>query len=157
MALVPCEFPFEEIKGPCLAIWANESGWGNSILAEDHNNFGGMKWHSSMESFVDEEGNARVKKVDYRAWDGAGEYCGFASWIDFVDGFFHRLDNHPAYNGWRGAAARGGQSFMEFVSPIWFGKNERENYAYLKKIRLLWEARFLAYLQAGPVFYKKER
>lgn len=154
---LPCEWPLPDIKGPVIAVWANESGWGQSILAQDHHNYAGMKWHKCMETFVDDAGVPRVIAVDYAAWDGRGKYCSFPTWRDFIDGYFHRLDNHPAYEGWRRAARKSGQSWIEFVAPIWFGKNERENYVYLTKIRSLWEARILAFLETSPAYLTEKQ
>lgn len=151
---LPCEWEYPDIKGPVIAQWANESGWGHSPLGVDHHNYGGMKWHKSMESFVDADGKPRCTLVEYGAWDGSGDYCSFPDWRAFVDGYFHRLDNHPAYDGWRTPAKKGGQAFVEYIAPVWYGKNQRENYAYLKRIRNIWEARVLGFLETSPAFYK---
>lgn len=132
------------IRGPCLATWANESGWGNSRLAVEHFNFAGMKWHKSMESF---EGASPVR---YKAWDGEDDYCQFPDWPTFIRGYFHRLDNHPAYEGWRKAAEKGGQAFLEHVAPVWYGYNARAGAKYLQTIRTLWEGRIVAFLATAP-------
>jgi hypothetical protein len=142
-----CAWPsgFIALKGPCLATWANESGWGNSRLARDYNNFAGMKWHSAMDTF----GPARP--VEYKAWDGTDTYTAFPDWRTFIDGYFHRLDNHPAYAGWRDAAVHGGQKFLEHVAPVWYGYNARAGAKYLQEIRTLWEGRILDFLQTAPI------
>jgi len=137
----------ERIRGPVLATWALESGWGHSILATDHYNFAGMKWHKCMSS-MNTHGQDLVEPVDYKAWDGEGEYCKFASLEAFYVGYLHRLDNHPAYAGWREHAKIGGQQFIDFVGPIWFGLDVQANTEYKRKVRRLWETRIYGYLGA---------
>lgn len=145
---LPCEWPYPKIKGPALAIFANESGWGHSVLAEDHHNYAGMKWNPVMEDWPG------ASAVDYKAWDGTGQYTEFTDYKSFAGGFLHRLEKHPAYAGWQDAANQSGMKWLEHVAPVWFGGNERDNYIYLKKIRLLWESRFLPFLAVSPYSFK---
>lgn len=76
-----------------LAQWALESGWGKSGLAQDHNNFAGLKWRPERVGDI-------ATAVDYTAHDGRTQYCKFNTVRDFITGYWNFIDRGP-YDGWR--------------------------------------------------------
>lgn len=76
-----------------LAQWALESGWGESDLAVEHNNFAGLKWRPRRVGDI-------ATKVVYEAHDGVDEYCKFSTIRDFITGYWNFIDRGP-YDGWR--------------------------------------------------------
>lgn len=115
-----------------LAQWAVESGWGNSRLAYDYNNYAGMKWRDFMKP--------HAHKKWYKANDGGAFYCAFATEADFIRGYVHRLDKHPSYVGWRDAS-KTPEGFINFVGPIWVGLDAKRNAEYVRKVLRVWNER----------------
>ena len=101
------EFP--ALKPATLAQWILESGYGQSALARQHFNFGGLKWRKEMEGLA--------TPVDYDAHDGKDKYCKFASIERFIEGYWRFIDRSP-YAGWRNHASTG-EAFIRFVGPIY--------------------------------------
>lgn len=134
----------ESMTGPCeamgilhlremmLAQWAVESGWGNSRLAKEYNNFAGMKWRDFMKE--------HASKKWYKANDGGSFYCYFATQADFIRGFVHRLDKHPMYAGWREKSTTP-EGFIQFVGPIWVGLDVKRNAEYVRKVMRVYNDR----------------
>ncbi|KRR10019.1 hypothetical protein CQ12_06320 [Bradyrhizobium jicamae] len=116
-ATATIEFP--HLKDISFSQWALESGTGTSQLATRHLNFAGMKWRPFMSGIA--------TKVWYEAHDGGEFYCKFASLEDFIAGYWLRLDRHPSYRGWRGAAAAP-ERFLNFIADIWAPPAENPNY-----------------------------
>lgn len=108
------------------AQFAQESGWGTSRLARDHRNYAGMKWRDGMRRWA--------TRIVYSAHDGRTAYCHFRSHAEFVAGYFQRLDLMDAYDGWRGAAARGGDQFINHIGPPWLGMTPADNQQYVRKV-----------------------
>lgn len=117
-----------------LTQWALESGWGTSRLAKEYLNFAGMKWRYGMAPWA--------TAVAYTAHDGRTEYCKFKSLELFVQGYFARLDLMDAYDGWREAANKGGDAFINHIGPPWYGLDPKANQQYVRKVLALREARF---------------
>jgi hypothetical protein len=92
-----------------LAQWILESGYGQSSLAREHMNFGGLKWRPEMEGFAE--------PVVYQAHDGEEEYCKFESPEAFIRGYWHFLERSP-YEGWHEHAGSA-ERFIRFVGPIY--------------------------------------
>ena len=101
----PIDFP--NLREVTMAQWTLESGYGQSRLAMDHLNFGGLKWRKEMDGFAE--------PVDYAAHDGADKYCKFGSIEKFIKGYWRFLDRDP-YKGWRNHASDA-QDFMNFIGP----------------------------------------
>lgn len=91
-AYLAAEIELPTLKPVTLAQWALESGWGKSRLAQDHNNFAGLKYRARMRD--------HAKPVDYVASDGIDTYCKFASIEDFIEGYWHFIDSGP-YTDWK--------------------------------------------------------
>ncbi len=97
------------LKPVTLAQWLLESGRGSSKLAQDHLNFGGLKWRPEMTGYA--------TKVLYQAHDGQEYYCKFASLDAFIIGYWKFLTRSP-YAGWENHASSG-KEFIEFIGPIY--------------------------------------
>ncbi|AGY58716.1 N-acetylmuramoyl-L-alanine amidase [Gloeobacter kilaueensis] len=126
-AALTIEFP--QLKAVTLAQWLLESGRATSALAQDHYNFGGIKWREEMQPYA--------TKVSYDASDGRGDYCDFGNLEDFIRGYWFFIDR-PPYAGWRSHTATG-QEFIEFIGPIYAPAPSTPSYAQ-KVLNLLSEA-----------------
>lgn len=120
-----------QLKAVTFAQWALESGRGTSPLGRIHLNFAGMKWRPFMSDVAE--------KVWYNAHDGGGFYCKFASFQNFIAGYWLRLDRHPSYHGWRQHVSTP-ESFINFIGPIWAPPSGNPNYVP-KVLQLLEEYR----------------
>ncbi len=119
-----------------LAQWALESGWGSSTLSRRYKNFAGMKWREALKEWAE--------PVSYTAHDGRTKYCAFKTNNDFINAFFARFDQIDLYEGWREAAAKGGEEFINHIGPTWVGVNEQHGREYVKKILTIKERYFAA-------------
>jgi len=81
----------EALKLVTLAQWALESGFGESELATEHNNFGGLKYRARMAD--------HASPIDYTAHDGVDTYCKFDTIENFIAGYWHFIESGP-YDGW---------------------------------------------------------
>lgn len=70
-----------------------ESARGTSALAQEHNNFFGMKWRKELEGLA--------TPVQYQAHDGVDTYCKFQSPAKCVEGYQAFIKRSP-YAGWQG-------------------------------------------------------
>lgn len=120
----PGEFP--QLASTVLAQMALESGWGTSGLASQYFNYAGMKWREMM--------SRHATPVLYKAWDGPTKYCKFKNNSEFWNGYWHRLDAHTSYDGWR-EHTKTGDDFIRFVGPIWLGMSREHNAEYVEKVR----------------------
>jgi murein DD-endopeptidase MepM/ murein hydrolase activator NlpD len=111
------EFP--QLKGITVAQWLLESGRGNSRLASEHLNFGGLKWRTGMEAFA--------MPVEYQASDGLDKYCKFENLEKFIKGYWHFLGRSP-YEGWRNNVGSA-EEFIGFIGPIYAGDSH-----YISKV-----------------------
>ena len=101
------EFP--QLRDVTVAQWILESGYGQSRLAQEHLNFGGLKWRVEMEGFAE--------PVDYPAHDGVDQYCKFASVAAFLKGYWRFLERAP-YRGFRDHTGTA-EDFIRFIGPIY--------------------------------------
>jgi len=97
------------LRAVTLAQWMLESGRATSELAEDHYNFGGLKWRREMAGIA--------TKVRYQAHDGPDDYCKFATIENFIAGYWIFLNRSP-YSGWEDHV-RTPQEFIGFIGPIY--------------------------------------
>ncbi len=130
------EFP--QLKAITLAQWLLESARATSGLAQNHYNFGGIKWRDSMQQFA--------TRVSYSASDGVGDYCDFSNLEDFIQGYWFFLDRSP-YAGWRSHTTTG-RDFIEFIGPIYAPVPTTPTYV-AKVLNLLAEATGL--LNSAPL------
>lgn len=100
--------PIEQpaLKGVTLAQWAEESGWGQTKLAQVHGNYAGMVWGAVDENFG--------TPVMY----GNRRFTQFTSLTNFIDCYWHRLDNVSVFNGWRDFADTP-ERFITYIAPGW--------------------------------------
>lgn len=105
------QIEFPALKAVSVAMWILESGRGASGLAEQHNNFAGMKYRSEITQWA--------KRVRYTAHDGSSYYCAFETLDDFIAGYWAFLDRSP-YVGWRNFG-QDPAGFIAHVGPIWAG------------------------------------
>lgn len=105
---------FNHLKPITLAQWILESGRGDSPLANDHLNFGGMKWREEMRPYA--------TKVRYLAHDGEDDYCKFESLEKFIEGYWAFIERSP-YIGWRDNSDSG-RSYIRFIGPIYAGDSQ---------------------------------
>lgn len=103
----PIRYP--HLKAVTLAQWMLESGNVPSRLAQDHYNFGGLKWRPEMGLFA--------TKVIYTAHDGTDSYCKFASLESFVSGYWAFI-GRPPYSGWESHVATA-EDYIRFIGPIY--------------------------------------
>lgn len=100
------------LKAITLAQWMLESGRGTSILAKEHNNFGGLKWRKELESKV-----SGVTKVFYN--EGRGEadkfYFGCKTEADFINLYWAFIERSP-YSGWREAANVSPENYLRHIA-----------------------------------------
>lgn len=97
------------LKSATLAQWLLESGRGTSRLAQEHYNFGGLKWRAEM--------RPHATRVRYQAHDGADWYCKFATLESFLNGYWAFLNRAP-YSGWE-ERADDAEEFIRFIGPIY--------------------------------------
>lgn len=102
---------FNHLKAITVAQWMLESGRGTSRLAQEHLNFGGLKWREEMSQYA--------TKVRYQANDGEHDYCKFASLEKFIQGYWAFIERSP-YDGWRNNTDSG-PSYIGFIGPIYVG------------------------------------
>lgn len=126
---LPIEFP--HLKGVTLAQWAEESGWGNSRLAQQYFNFGGAKWREYMRPYA--------APVMYGAHDGKTRYCWFGSHERYITAYWAKLDLEPAYAGWRDHT-QDAESFIRAIGPAWFGVPGEEE-AYVRRVLTILDRR----------------
>jgi flagellum-specific peptidoglycan hydrolase FlgJ/N-acetylmuramoyl-L-alanine amidase len=100
------------LKIVTLAQWALESKWGESGLAKDHFNFGGMKGIAEIGHLSD-----IASVVRYQAHDGWDRYLRFETLENFVAGYWRFMERSP-YRGWKERAASE-REFMSFISRKW--------------------------------------
>lgn len=83
--------PAPGLRALTLAQWILESGRGTSALAQQHANFGGLKWREEMEGYA--------TPVTYGAHDGVDTYCAFTNVQAFIQGYW-RFIGRSVYAGW---------------------------------------------------------
>lgn len=76
-----------------LAQWILESGRGESLLAEQANNFAGLKWRPEMKS------HAEPMMIKVPSETLPVEFCKFKDIESFINGYWRFIDRAP-YNGW---------------------------------------------------------
>jgi N-acetylmuramoyl-L-alanine amidase/Mannosyl-glycoprotein endo-beta-N-acetylglucosaminidase len=103
------DIEFDGLRNVTVAQWMLESGYGQSQLARQHYNFGGLKWRSEMTGFA--------TPVEYQASDGPDSYCKFDSLAKFIGGYWRFIDRAP-YNGWRNHADSS-EDFIRYIGPIY--------------------------------------
>lgn len=101
------EFP--KLKAVTLAQWAVESAFGRSEIAQRHYNFASLQYLQKTKN---------CHKVTIEAPGRTTEFCRFASIDAFIEGYWARLDNANAYNGWRDHADDP-EAFLDFIAPRW--------------------------------------
>lgn len=83
----------DELKIASLAQWIQESGRGSSQLAQQHMNFGGLKYRERMKGYA--------QPVDYTGTDGEETtYCKFGSVQEFIRGYWRFISSGP-YEEWQ--------------------------------------------------------
>lgn len=134
-AAAPIQYP--ALRGVTLAQWILESGRGESSLAQQHLNFGGLKWRQEMVGFA--------SPVSHVAHDGQALYCKFDALESFVTGYWRFLQR-SRYTGWE-AHAESPEDFIGFIGPIY-----ASTAGYAERVlKLLPEANQLLASAAGPV------
>lgn len=118
--------PYPGLKAVTTAQWAVESGWGNSILAQKHGNYAGMKWRKALGDYA--------TPVSYHAWDGETLYCKFKTPEDFIRAYWARFDQIDLYSGWDRAAKKSPEAFIELIGPIWVGGSKSDGLTYIRNI-----------------------
>lgn len=110
------DIEFPHLKAITLAQWLLETGRSPSKLAQQHFNFGGLKWREEMRSKPGQTVGAAVP-VEYGAHDGTDLYCKFSSLENFIRGYWRFIDRSP-YNGWRNSN-RTAEDYIRFIGPIY--------------------------------------
>lgn len=127
------DIEFPQLKAISLAQWALESGWGLSDLAQQCDNYAGMKWRSVMRPY----GTPRA----YTDWQGKEDpYVKFRDKAAFIEGYWDRFDLISAYDGWRDHTDTP-DKWIEFIGPIWLGMSTVHNKKYINKVKQLYRTR----------------
>lgn len=105
---------FDDLKEVTLAQWILESGWATSPLAQQHNNFAGLKWRDEMRGYA--------TPVTYRAHDGEDEYCKFENIDKFIEGYWRFLMRSP-YRGWNDHTSEA-REFIQFLLNCGYTTND---------------------------------
>lgn len=113
---------YPNLKAITLAQWMLESSRGNSKLARENFNFGGLKWRDEMEGFA--------TKIFFDASDGSDTYCKFANVEAFITGYWKFLTRAP-YTGWESHTSTP-EAFIKFIGPIYAGDPD-----YISKVKSL--------------------
>lgn len=100
---------YPHLKEVTLAQWLLESARAGSDLAQDHYNFGGLKWRPEMAPYA--------TKISYQAHDGEDFYCKFATVESFIDGYWAFINRAP-YSGWE-EHTTSAEDYIRFVGPIY--------------------------------------
>ena len=82
----------QELKQVTLAQWLLESGRGTSKLAQEGNNFAGLKWRPAMQGF------ATPLQIQVPSEPNPVEFCKFADVEAFIVGYWKFLTRSP-YRG----------------------------------------------------------
>ncbi len=121
------EFP--HLKGITFAQWGYESGHGTSLLAREHLNFGGLKYREFLAGVA--------TPVPYTDSGGRRDnYCKFATFENFLKGYWSRFDNISNYNGWRNHTATP-DAYIRFIANIYAPPSE--NAKYLPNVLSIYE------------------
>jgi len=112
-----------KLKPAMLAQCILESGRGTSKLAQEHNNFTGLKYRPEMAGFA--------TSVSYPAHDGLADYCAFASPEAFVPGYWQFI-SRKVYDGWKDHA-EDPAAYIAFLKE----KGYAGDPAYIEKVVLL--------------------
>lgn len=110
------DIEFPHLKAITLAQWLLETGRNPSMLAQQHLNFGGLKWREEMRSKPGQNIGSAVP-VEYDAHDETDLYCKFSSLENFIRGYWRFIDRSP-YNGWRNKNTTA-EDFIRFIGPIY--------------------------------------
>jgi N-acetylmuramoyl-L-alanine amidase len=100
---------YPHLKEVSLAQWMLESGRATSALAQEHYNFGGLKWRPEMAPYA--------TKISYNAHDGEDFYCKFATVESFINGYWAFINRAP-YSGWE-EHTDSGEDYIRFIGPIY--------------------------------------
>jgi hypothetical protein len=103
------DIEFPQLKAVTIAQWILESGWGNSQLALQFNNFGGLKFRNELSGVA--------TKVLYQASDGPDFYCAFKDKASFIDGYWQFI-GRPPYAGFKDHVASP-DDYIKFIAPIY--------------------------------------
>ena len=122
-AVAATKVKHSSLKAIALAQWALESGWGESDLAQKHNNYAGLKYRQRMKN--------HAKPVDYLASDGEDTYCEFSSIEAFIKGYWHFIDSGP-YDEWE-SYSDNPLGYIRYIREIGYA----EDPDYIAKVRNL--------------------
>lgn len=125
------QIEFSSLKSITIAQWILESGRGTSLLAREHNNFGGLKWRDELESKV-----KNIYKVHYD--EGRGEadkfYFGCKTEAAFLDLYWAFIERAP-YAGWRDEAKKSPEAYLRhIVFAGYVGVSDAQREEYVKTV-----------------------
>ncbi|MGF1455528.1 MAG: glucosaminidase domain-containing protein [Alphaproteobacteria bacterium] len=103
------DIEFPHLKPITLAQWAYHSDFGDSALAKEHLNFGGLLFREELRGLAE--------PVTFTAYGGQETYCHFNSLEDFIRGYWSFIDRAPYY-GWR-VVANDPFDFINYIGPIY--------------------------------------
>lgn len=121
-----------------LAQWALESGWGKSGLAQEFNNFGGMKFRPCIEKRFPE---GRL----YKDWEGEERLYFYLDDLSYYPMLYFAFIGRSPYKGWTVHRANG-RDFIKFIAKCGYCGSmpgvEKQDVpeAYAKKIESIVES-----------------
>lgn len=120
-----------DVKQTMVAQWALESSYGQSRLAQEHNNFSGMKYRDYLKPYG-------AKSVKYEAHDGVDYYCSFNTLGGYILCYISKFKHEP-YN-LNVSAYNSGDDFIRAIGPLWVTGSPKMGTAaanYINKINKL--------------------
>ncbi len=106
----PTKYP--QLRVACLAQSIMESGWADTKLAKEHNNYWGMKYRKEMEGYA-----TSVYYETNTEPTGGADFCKFSTPEAAVRGYWQFLTRSP-YKGWEQYSGTP-EDFLAFIGDIW--------------------------------------
>jgi len=98
-----------KLRAATLAQWMCDSAGASSRLAQEHYNFGHLKWRKEMAPYATKIACGPKGKEEF--------YCKFATLETFINGYWAFLNRAP-YSGWE-ERADDPAGFIGFIAPVY--------------------------------------
>lgn len=125
---MPADADLSRMSGVLAAQWAVESNFGRSPLAVQHYNFAGIEWSQSLADMA--------ARVPHPTNPEKGDFCRFLSLERFAEGYLRRLEQEPAFAGWRERTGTA-DDFIAFLAAKWRPADAGYAQSLATRLRLL--------------------
>lgn len=131
------EIEFPHLKTITLAQWAHESARGTSMLAREHNNFGGMMWRDEMLMW-----GIGISHITYTSQSDniTTQYVKCPSLESWIKCYWKFIERAP-YKGWRSFFAGSGERYIQFLKSCGYATDPDYVHKVLKFIPEIMELR----------------